>query len=53
MQTIHTTTVLQYHNLVIYLAGNMGRRMNTVVWSHFTILMAPDGSEVIGLDVYG
>ncbi|KAN0072698.1 hypothetical protein V8E54_008812 [Elaphomyces granulatus] len=22
----------------------MGRRMNTVVWSHFTTLMAPDGN---------
>ncbi|KAN0067832.1 hypothetical protein V8E54_014079 [Elaphomyces granulatus] len=41
--TVLFESPLAYHNLVTYLAGNMGRRMHTVVWSHFTTLMAPDG----------
>ncbi|KAN0078856.1 hypothetical protein V8E54_005369 [Elaphomyces granulatus] len=28
----------------------MGRQMNTVVWSHFTTLMAPDGKTRLNVD---
>ncbi|KAN0067943.1 hypothetical protein V8E54_013871 [Elaphomyces granulatus] len=38
------------HHLVIYLAGNMGRRMNNAVSSHFTTLMAPDGKTRLYVD---